>query len=109
MHSTAGFFLWIDLSKCLDSAVVTSEGGWAAEQDLSHRLRQIGVEMSSGYAYHNELPGWYRVIFAVDSESLKEGLSRYVSIFYVSKEYTLKKTGSSSSITARMRCILIKM
>jgi 1-aminocyclopropane-1-carboxylate synthase len=72
----AGFFLWIDLSKCLDKAIVSSEAGWAAELDLSRRLQQIGVQMSTGYAYHNEVPGWFRVIFSLDEESLKEGLSR---------------------------------
>ncbi|GFF75125.1 1-aminocyclopropane-1-carboxylate synthase 6 [Aspergillus lentulus] len=72
----AGFFLWIDLSKCLDKAILTSQDGWAAELDLSRRLQQIGVEMSTGYAYHNEVPGWFRVLFSLDEESLKEGLSR---------------------------------
>jgi xeroderma pigmentosum group C-complementing protein len=60
----------------LDDKIVTSEDGWAAELDLSRRLQQIGVEMSTGYAYHNEVPGWFRVIFSLDEESLKEGLSR---------------------------------
>ncbi|GIK06663.1 hypothetical protein Aspvir_002313 [Aspergillus viridinutans] len=72
----AGFFLWVDLSKCLDKAIVASRGGWAAELDLSRRLQELGVEMSTGYAYHNEVPGWFRVIFSLEEESLKEGLSR---------------------------------
>jgi bifunctional pyridoxal-dependent enzyme with beta-cystathionase and maltose regulon repressor activities len=76
LSSVAGFFLWIDLSKCLDDAIVTSQGGWAAELDLSRRLRHTGVVMSSGYAYHNEVPGWFRVIFSMEVESLKMGLSR---------------------------------
>ncbi|PYI02047.1 acc synthase [Aspergillus sclerotiicarbonarius CBS 121057] len=79
---TAGFFLWIDLSKCLDATIVASRGGWVAELDVSRRLREIGVEMSSGYAYHNEVPGWYRVIFTVDAASLKEGLSRIVDFYH---------------------------
>ncbi|KAJ5567185.1 1-aminocyclopropane-1-carboxylate synthase 6 [Penicillium sp. DV-2018c] len=74
--SIAGFFLWIDLSKCLDTAIVTSQDGWAAELDLSRRLQQIGVVMPSGHAYRNETPGWFRVIFSVEAEMLKEGLSR---------------------------------
>ncbi|EAL85010.1 aminotransferase, classes I and II family [Aspergillus fumigatus Af293] len=57
-------------------AIVTSQDGWAAELALSRQLQQIGVEMSTGYAYHNEVPGWFRVIFSLDEESLKEGLSR---------------------------------
>jgi xeroderma pigmentosum group C-complementing protein len=64
------------LSKFLDHAIVTSQGGWAAELDLSRRLQEIGVIMSSGHAYHNEVPGWFRVIFSVEVESLKMGLAR---------------------------------
>lgn len=76
----AGFFLWIDLSKCLDPTIIADQGGWAAESDISRRLLQIGVKMSSGYAYHNEVPGWFRIIFSVEVETLKEGLSRYVLV-----------------------------
>ncbi|KAJ5381817.1 uncharacterized protein N7496_004245 [Penicillium cataractarum] len=80
----AGFFLWIDLSKCLDPTLIADQGGWAAESDLSHRLLQIGVKMSSGYAYHNEVPGWFRIIFSVEVETLKEGLSRIVKFYHSS-------------------------
>ncbi|KAH1291815.1 hypothetical protein KXV68_005057 [Aspergillus fumigatus] len=80
----AGFFLWIDLSKCLDNRIVTSQDGWAAELALSRQLQQIGVEMSTGYAYHNEVPGWFRVIFSLDEESLKEGLSRIIKFYHSS-------------------------
>ncbi|KAF7530773.1 hypothetical protein PCG10_000283 [Penicillium crustosum] len=79
--SIAGFFLWIDLSKCLDNTIVGSQGEWAAELDLSRRLQQIGVVMSSGYAYHNEVAGWFRVIFSVEVESLKVGLSRIIEFY----------------------------
>ncbi|KAL4974705.1 acc synthase [Aspergillus desertorum] len=83
---TAGFFLWIDLSRCLDDRSTTSEGGWAAEEELSRRLSQIGVEMSSGRAYRNETPGWYRILFSVDRESLKEGLSRIINFYHSEHE-----------------------
>lgn len=39
--------------------------------------------MSSGYAYHNEVPGWFRIIFSVEMETLEEGLSRYVPLYGV--------------------------
>ncbi|PWY82152.1 acc synthase [Aspergillus heteromorphus CBS 117.55] len=80
----AGFFLWVDLSKCLDPAIVRDQGGWAAELDLSRRLGEVGVDMSSGYAYHNEVPGWYRVIFTVDAKTLEEGLSRIINFYHAS-------------------------
>jgi hypothetical protein len=78
--SNAGFFLWIDLSKCLNPRIVETQGEWAAELDLSKQLQGIGVDMSSGYAYHNETPGWFRVIFSMEMEVLGEGLSRFVTI-----------------------------
>ncbi|GAM33884.1 aminotransferase [Talaromyces pinophilus] len=82
----AGFFLWIDLSKCLNARIVDTQEEWAAELDLSQQLQEIGVEMSSGYAYHNETAGWFRVIFSVEREILEEGLSRQLAL---PKMYTL--------------------
>jgi hypothetical protein len=67
----------------LDPTLIADQGGWAAESDLSNRLLQIGVKMASGYAYHNEVPGWFRIIFSVEMETLKEGLSRYVPVYGV--------------------------
>ncbi|CAI7638614.1 unnamed protein product [Penicillium palitans] len=82
--SIAGFFLWIDLSMCLDNTIVGSQGEWAAELDLSRRLQQIGVVMSSGHAYHNEVAGWFRVIFSVEMESFKVELSRIIEFYHSS-------------------------
>ncbi|QRD93146.1 acc synthase [Aspergillus flavus] len=80
---TFGIFLWVDLSRCLNPTLIADQGGWAAELDLSSRLLQIGVRMSSGYAYHNEVPGWFRITFSVEMETLEEGLSRYVPLYGV--------------------------
>jgi bifunctional pyridoxal-dependent enzyme with beta-cystathionase and maltose regulon repressor activities len=66
----AGFFLWIDLSKCLQS------GGWQAEKHLKQELFDVGIEMSTGEAYHDELPGRFRLIFSVNKDMLQEGLRR---------------------------------
>ncbi|KAL2841748.1 acc synthase [Aspergillus pseudoustus] len=85
IYRVAGFFLWIDLSKCLDSKILATDGGWAAEADLSRRLREIGVEMASGLAYYNEVPGCFRIIFSVEVDALKEGLSRIVELYRTSR------------------------
>jgi len=79
----AGFFLWIDLSPFLvpkkaNEAGENADAAWDAEKDLSSRLLQAGVEMSTGFAYHNEEPGWFRVIFSVEREALEEGLRRII-------------------------------
>lgn len=69
---------------CLDNTIVGSQGEWAAELDLSRRLQQIGVVMSSGHAYHNEVAGWFRVIFSVEMESFKVELSRIIEFYHSS-------------------------
>ena len=69
----AGFFLWIDLSACLN------EETWEAEDALKQKLYDHGVEMSSGHAYHAETPGRFRFLFSVDRDTVMEGLRRYVT------------------------------
>ncbi|KAH6615391.1 1-aminocyclopropane-1-carboxylate synthase 1 [Boeremia exigua] len=68
--ANAGFFLWIDMSICLQSL------SWQAEDDLRQKLYDNGVEMSAGHAYYDESPGKFRFIFSVDKDSLVEGLRR---------------------------------
>ena len=68
----AGFFLWLDLSVCLQ------EQTWEAEDKLKQQLYDYGVEMSSGRAYRDEKPGRFRLIFSIDKDSLEEALRRYV-------------------------------
>lgn len=68
--SNAGFFLWIDLSKCLEGE------GWQAETALKKKLVDAGIEMSTGQAYHDETPGRFRFIFSVDKDLMLEGLKR---------------------------------
>jgi 1-aminocyclopropane-1-carboxylate synthase len=71
MHRNSGFFLWIDLSPFLED-----QDSWEAEKMLSSKLLKAGIEMSTGFSYHNEKPGWFRVIFSVEREALEEGLRR---------------------------------
>jgi 1-aminocyclopropane-1-carboxylate synthase len=77
----------------LNARIVDTQEEWAAELDLSQQLQEIGVEMSSGYAYHNETAGWFRVIFSVEREILEEGLSRFVSTLskFMTRDVVLKK------------------
>ncbi|KAF2259380.1 1-aminocyclopropane-1-carboxylate synthase 1 [Lojkania enalia] len=71
----AGFFLWIDLSNCLRG------NGWEAEMHMQQELFKVGLEMSTGLAYHNERPGWFRFIFSVNRDMLKEGLRRLICFY----------------------------
>ncbi|KAM0158531.1 hypothetical protein ACHAQE_005441 [Botrytis cinerea] len=74
----SGFFLWIDLSPFLEIQNRDNEALWKAEKMLSSKLLKAGVEMSTGFAYHNEKPGWFRIIFSVEREVLEEGLRRII-------------------------------
>ncbi|CCD34844.1 hypothetical protein BofuT4_uP098200.1 [Botrytis cinerea T4] len=74
MYRNSGFFLWIDLSPFLEIQDRDNEDLWEAEKMLSSKLLKAGIEMSTGFAYHNEKPGWFRIIFSVEREVLEEGL-----------------------------------
>jgi 1-aminocyclopropane-1-carboxylate synthase len=65
----------MDLSPYLGNPSEEKDG-WALEKEMSARLAKVGVFMSSGAAYHNEKPGWYRLVFSREKELLEEGLRR---------------------------------
>ena len=75
-YRNAGFFLWIDLAPFLPSRDATEEG-WKAEQDLRDAISRAKIPLASGAAYRAERPGWFRVIFTVDKDSVEESLKRY--------------------------------
>lgn len=76
MYRNSGFFLWINLSPFLETRDCDSKDSLEAEKMLSSKLLKAGVELSTGFAYLNESPGWFRVIFSVEREALEEGLRR---------------------------------
>ena len=77
MTSNARFFLWINLSPFFSTNSLGDQG-WAAEKELNDRLLESGVAMASSAAYSAEVPGWFRIIFAVDEDTLREGIRRSV-------------------------------
>jgi len=74
----AGFFLWIDLSPYLTTKTDEAKG-WEAEAALKKSILEAGVEMSSGAGYHEEKPGWFRVLFTVEKDALEEALKRIIT------------------------------
>lgn len=70
----AGFFLWVDLSACLETQT------WEAEDGLKKALYDSGVEMASGRGYHDEKPGSFRLVSTIDKDSLVEALRRYACV-----------------------------
>ncbi|KAJ5714484.1 uncharacterized protein N7483_011665 [Penicillium malachiteum] len=78
----AGLFMWIDLSAHL--RIETAQGdGWAAERLLSRRLEMGGVIMSTGEQYHAPEAGWFRLVFCVSEETLREGIRRISALLTV--------------------------
>ena len=97
--ANAGFFLWVDLRRFLkrsnsSKAAADAEGdldievakeitnlkiedGWDAENDLTKRMIEHKVFLTSGQSMFAEEPGWYRLIFSQDKHVLEEGLKRY--------------------------------
>ena len=73
----AGFFIWIDLSPYISSKE-SNDDGWKAENTLKELITNAGIPIASGAAYRAETPGWFRVLFTVDEDSLKEALRRYI-------------------------------
>jgi DNA-binding transcriptional MocR family regulator len=74
-HRNAGLFIWVDLSPYLD-APTEEKDGWALEKELSDKLALAGVLMSRGEPYHNEEPGWFRLVFSRERGFVEEGLRR---------------------------------
>ena len=70
----AGFFLWVDLRAWL--AGTRKEDLWQAEKQVNDRFTKAGVFLTPGEVSRAEEPGWFRVVFSWDEETLREGLSR---------------------------------
>ncbi|KAK8814196.1 hypothetical protein WA158_008058 [Blastocystis sp. Blastoise] len=70
--SSATFFLWIDLSKYM------KENTFEAEMDLWRYLAaDCGVVLSPGRCFFSEAPGWYRIVFTINTpEVTMIGLNR---------------------------------
>jgi len=84
----AGFFIWIDLSPYLSSKECNDDG-WKAEYTLKQLITNVGIPIASGAGYRAERPGWFRVLFTVDRDSLEEALRRYSpSLFFILTENT---------------------
>ncbi|KAI0420287.1 PLP-dependent transferase [Xylaria grammica] len=74
-HGNAGLFMWVDLRPFLPVAE-TGGDGWAAQKLIAERLEQAGVVLQSGETYRAPRPGWFRLTFSLDEESLREGIRR---------------------------------
>ena len=65
-----GFFLWVDLRPFLPTI------SWKGEQELTRRFSANNVTINAGSTFASPEPGWFRVIFPHEEETLREGLRR---------------------------------
>ncbi|KPM41988.1 hypothetical protein AK830_g4599 [Neonectria ditissima] len=71
-ESNAGFFVWVDLSPYLPAEL----GGEAnAEFALARKLMDAGVFLHPREE-HSSRPGWFRLVYTQDPETVTEGLRR---------------------------------
>ena len=75
--SNAGFFLVIDLRPFLK---YTGKEGWEAEAALVEKMMGARLFLTSGEMMKSEEPGWFRLIFSQDQQTLKEGLRRLFEV-----------------------------
>lgn len=73
--SNAGCFIWANLSKY--SAFERGNTSLEQERSLACRLFGEGIYLIPSEAFHGEDPGWFRISFAVDKDTLETGLARY--------------------------------
>ena len=75
---------------------------WAEEKSMVRRLRDAGVLVSAGSAYHvpEANKGWMRVGFAVDTAVLEEAIERMKGLFEIAESRT---NGVNEFFTKRAR------
>lgn len=73
---SCGPFIWLDLGQFMEARTIEEE------RRLSRRLIESGVWLATGEAYTSEIPGWYRITFAVSKKDLSFGFDRCVRFCY---------------------------
>lgn len=52
------------------------ERSWDGERKLANRMLDAGVWLATGESFMSEVPGWFRITFAVPEEEFVFGLER---------------------------------
>jgi bifunctional pyridoxal-dependent enzyme with beta-cystathionase and maltose regulon repressor activities len=78
LPAQAGSFIWIDLRSFLPKPADQNPQKHAAEVVLYNTFLDHGIYIAGGEAFHTEEEGWFRLTFAVDWDTLHEGLRRMV-------------------------------
>ena len=75
--SNAGFFLVVDLRPFLRH---TGKEGWETEAALVQKMMGAKLFLTSGEMMKSEEPGWFRLVFSQDQQTLREGLRRLFEV-----------------------------
>ncbi|KAE8328023.1 pyridoxal phosphate-dependent transferase [Aspergillus sergii] len=70
-----GFFLWLDLSSYIPLRE-TNRDSWVSQRLLTNLFHTAGVITFTDEGYRAPSPGRFRLVFCVDSDTLKEGIKR---------------------------------
>ena len=65
-----GPFLWLDLGNYMSERTVEEE------TILAYRMLDHGVWLATGESFMSEVPGWFRITFAVDEADFRFGFER---------------------------------
>lgn len=75
----AGFFLWVDLGSACRARHPERAAGVNVDVDLRQVLLDKKVFIVAGSGFGAEEPGWYRIVFSVAENVLREGLERIIA------------------------------
>jgi len=74
----AAFFLWVNLGAYYRAKHPDREVGNVDKELMDILLRNM-VFLASGKVFGSEEPGWFRIVFSVNEDYLKEGLRRVIA------------------------------
>jgi bifunctional pyridoxal-dependent enzyme with beta-cystathionase and maltose regulon repressor activities len=74
-RSTAGNYVWIDLSNYVDTE--PGDSAFDRERSLSTRLIDGGIHLTPVDAFPGGQTGWFRINIAIDVDTLEVGFTRY--------------------------------
>jgi 1-aminocyclopropane-1-carboxylate synthase len=77
-RSTAGNYVWIDLSKYIDTE--PGDSAFDRERSLSTRLNNGGIHLTPVDAFPGGQTGWFRINIAIDKDTVEVGLARYSTL-----------------------------
>ncbi len=90
----AGFFVWMNLSKWLDSETFEMEF-----QLYNFILEQARVNVMPGQFFHNAEPGWFRLCYARNEQMLETGIERIRTALHRLDEARLTIDPDSQSVS----------